>query len=106
MEISLFAKKRTTKEGKNFYQFLTTLEKKDGTTETVRVAFRNVDGNDIPKAETCPRNIQFDKSAANMATTKYTDEKTGEIKERKTLWITAWKPGSPYVDTSLDEYNL
>ena len=106
MEISLFAKKRTTKEGKVFYQYLTTLTKKDGTTETVRVAFREVDGNTIPKAETCPRNIQFSKEHANLATTRYTDKDTGEIKERKTLWVTAWENGSPYVDTSLDEYDM
>ena len=106
MEISLFAKKRITKEGKTFYQFLTTLEKKDGTTETVRVAFRNIDGNDIPKAESCPRNIGFDKEHANMATTKYTDNETGEIKERKTLWITKWESGSEYVDHSLDDYSM
>lgn len=106
MEISLFAKKRNTKDGKIFHQFLTTLERTDGTTETVRVAFRNIDGNEIPKPETCPRNIRFEKPDANMARTKYTDPNTGEIKERKTLWITKWEPGSEYIDTSLDEYNL
>lgn len=106
MEISLFAKKRTTKEGKVFYQFLTTLTKKDGTTETVRVAFRDIDGNVMPKPESCPRNIQFAKEHANLATTRYTDNETGEIKERKTLWVTSWTDGTPYVDTSLDDYDM
>lgn len=106
MEITLFAKKRITKDGKTFHQYLTTLEKRDGTTETVRVAFRNVEGNDIPKAESCPRNIAFNKEDANLSTTKYTDNETGEIKERKTLWVTKWEPGSEYVDRSLDDYNL
>ena len=64
MEITLFAKKRTTKDGKVFHQYLSTLEKRDGTTETVRVAFRNVEGNNIPKAESCPRNIAFNKEDA------------------------------------------
>lgn len=106
MEITIFAKKRTTKEGKVFFNFLTTLEKKDGTTETMRVAFRDVDGNTQPKPDSCPRNIQFDKDSANIAKRKYTDPNTGEIKMQSTLWITAWTEGTPYVDHSLDEYNL
>lgn len=106
METTIFAKKRTTKDGKTFYQYLTTLEKKDGTTETVRVAFRDIDGNAMPKPETCPRNIRFEKSDANLARTRYTDNETGEQRERKTLWVSKWENGSPYVDTSLDDYNL
>lgn len=104
MEISIFAKKRNTKDGKIFYQFLTTLTRSDGTTETMRVAFRNVDGNDLPKPESCPRNIVFDKPDANIATSVFTDNETGEIKQRKTLWITKWREGTPYVDHSLDDY--
>ncbi len=104
MEISIFAKKRQTKEGKSFYQFLTTLTRNDGTTETMRVAFRAIDGNDMPKPESCPRNITFDKTDANIAVTKYTDNQTGEIKERKTLWVSRWESGSQYVDHSLDDY--
>lgn len=105
MEITLFAKRRTTKEGKVFFQYLTTLTKKDGTTNTVRVAFRDADGdNKPPKAETCPRNIVFEKMDANMATNKYTDPNTGEVKERQTLWLTRWENGSEYVDHSMDDY--
>lgn len=105
MEITLFAKRRTTKEGKVFFQYLTTLTRKDGTTNTVRVAFRDADGdNKPPKAETCPRNIVFEKNDANMATNKYTDHNTGEVKERQTLWLTRWEQGSEYVDHSMDEY--
>lgn len=105
MQIAIFAKKRTTREGKTFYQFLTTLEKKDGTTETMRVAFRDVDGNAIPKPESCPRNIIVERENANIATSKYTDNETGEVKARKTLWVTHWEAGEAYVDHSLDEYN-
>ena len=103
-EIAIFAKKRTTREGKTFYQYLTTLERKDGTTETMRVAFREVEGNSKPKPESCPRNIIFDTTTANIATTKYTDNDTGEIKDRKTLWLTCWESGSEYVDHSFDDY--
>lgn len=105
MEISIFAKKRITHDGKTFHQYLTTLTKKDGTTETMRVAFRNIDGNEMPKPESCPRNIEFDRDDANIATTKFTDTNTGEIKERKTLWISQWREGSPYIDHSLDDYD-
>lgn len=104
MEISIFAKKRQTKDGKTFHQFLTTLTRNDGTTETMRVAFRNIDGNDVPKPDSCPRNIVFDKADANIAVSKYTDNETGEIKERKTLWVSKWESGSEYVDHSLDDY--
>ena len=102
MEITIFAKKRTTKEGKQFHQYLSTLTKKDGTTETVRVAFRDVDA---PKPETCPRNIIVGKQTSNMATRKYTVKETGEIKESHTLWVYAWEQGSEYVDHSLDDYD-
>ena len=105
MEITIFAKRRNTKEGKIFHQFLTTLTRKDGTTETMRVAFRNVEGNEMPKAETCPRNIVFSKDNANVAVTRYLDN-DGTQKERKTLWITAWEPGSEYVDHSMDDYDM
>lgn len=106
MQISIFAKKRTTREGKTFYQFLTTLTRNDGTTETMRVAFRDIDGNSQPKPETCPRNIVVEKGNANISTTSYKDNETGEIKKRKTLWVTHWEPGEEYVDHSLDEYNV
>lgn len=105
MEITIFAKKRTTKDGKVFYQYLSTLNRKDGTTETVRVAFRDADGdNKPPKADSCPRNIVFNKDDANMASTRYTDVNTGEQRERKTLWLTRWEQGSEYVDHSMDDY--
>ena len=106
MQIAIFAKKRTTKEGKTFFQFLTTLEKKNGTTETMRVAFRDIEGNSAPKADSCPRNIVIDKDNANVSTTRYTDNNTGELKYRKTLWVSKWEPGEPYVDHSLDDYNV
>lgn len=103
MEITVFAKRRTSKEGKTFYQYLTTLTKKDGTTETMRVCFRNVDA---PKPETCPRNIIVERDNSNIAVRHYNDPSTGEIKANRTLWVSAWEPGSEYVDHSLDDYNF
>lgn len=104
MEITIFAKKRTNKEGKTFYTFLSTLNRKDGTTDTVRVAFRDTGDNHPPKPDSCPRNIIIDKATCNMAARRYTDSATGEIKESRTLWITEWQPGSEYVDRSMDDY--
>lgn len=102
MEITIFAKRRTSKEGKTFFQYLTTLTRKDGNTETMRVCFRNVDA---PKPETCPRNIIVDRDNSNVATRNFTDASTGEKKIARTLWLSAWEPGSEYVDHSLDDYD-
>lgn len=102
MEITLFAKRRTSKEGKTFFQYITTLNRKDGTSETMRVCFRNVDA---PKPESCPRNIITTRDNSNVATRHYNDLSTGEVKTARTLWVSAWEPGSEYVDHSLDEYD-
>lgn len=103
MEITIFSKRRTNKEGKIFFQYITTLEKKDGSTETMRVCFRGVDA---PKPESCPRNLIVHRDNANVATRKYTDPATGEIKLSRTLWVSQWENGSEYVDHSLDDYNI
>lgn len=103
-EITIFAKRRTTQDGRAFHNFLATLDRNDGTTETVRVCFRQDDGQPSIKPETCPRNIKFKKESANMAVRRYKDKETGEQKESKTLWIAEWEKGSEYVDHSMDDY--
>ena len=102
MEITIFAKKRTTADGKPFYGYLSTLTRKDGTKQTVSVKFRDECGN--PKPEKCPMNIVFNKGAANLATREFVREDTGEVGTSFTLWVSAWEPGTPYVDTSLDDF--
>ena len=102
MEITIFAKKRTTSDGKPFYGYLSKLTRKDGTKQTVSVKFRDECGN--PKPEKCPMNIQFNKGAANLATKEFVLEDTGEVGTSFTLWVSAWEPGTPYVDTSLDDF--
>lgn len=103
-EITIFAKKRTNKEGKTFDSFLTTLTKKDGTTQTVSVKFRQECPR--PKAEECPLNIVVDKEDINLDTRTYIREDTGEQANGYTLWVTKWKAGSKYVDHSLDNFDI
>lgn len=102
MEITIFAKKRTNKEGKPFTSYITTLTKKNGEKLSCSVKFR--DDCKTPKPEECPLNIVLTKDDCNLAQKQYTDEKTGEIRYSSTLWVKAWKAGTPYVDTSMDEY--
>ena len=103
--IAIFAKKRKSKEGREFYTYLTTLTKKDGTTETVGVSFSG--GVAIPKPEECPMNIDVEKSDMNMAVKTIEDDESGESFTRKTLWIKNWKKSAtPYVDTSMDDYEV
>ena len=102
MEITIYAKKRTTTEGKTFFSYLSTLTRKDGTKQTVSVKFRDTAGN--PKPEDCPMNIKFDRCMANMATKEFTRDDTGEVGTSYTLWIPAWEPGTPFIDHSLDDF--
>lgn len=102
MEITIYAKRRTSNEGKTFYSYLSTLTRKDGTTQTVSVKFRDEAGN--PKPENCPMNIKFDRGAANLATREFVREDTGEIGLSYTLWVSCWEQGTPFVDHSLDDF--
>lgn len=104
MEITLFAKKATTKEGKSFYRFLSRLNRKDGTVQPVTVKFSG--DCKLPKGEDCPMNIIVDKKNSNLASSSYLDEKTGETKSSYTLWVNDYKQGSAYVDHSLDDFQF
>lgn len=102
MELTIFAKRRQSKEGKQFYQFLGTLKKKDGTDETMRVCFRDCA---VPRAESCPRNIIITKDHCNIASRSYND-KDGNLKSAKTLWVSEWSEGRQYIDHSMDDYEI
>ena len=107
-EISIFAKKRTSSDGKPFVTYLSTLVRKGGEKVPVEVKFADEAGS--PKPESCPCNIIVEK--ANMQDRKYVvdavDESTGAVyKENrvaKRLWVSKWKNGSAYVDHSMDDY--
>ena len=101
MKITVFAKKRTTEEGKKFYSYLSKLTKKDGTVITASVKFPE---DDTPKADEFPLNIEFDKKNANLSTGSYLKD-NGEEVETYTLWLKKFEPSKEkYVDTSLDEF--
>lgn len=102
LKLAVFAKKRTTKEGKVFYSYLATLRKKTGEEEVAQIKFRDVCGN--PDPEKCPINLIIPRGKANLSTREFVREDTGEIVEQKVLWVSEWTEGEPYVDTSLDEY--
>lgn len=103
MEITIYAKKRMSNDGKVFYNYLATLPRKDGTEQTVSVKFRQ----DVvrPKPELCPMNIVFMKEDASVSKRTY-DAGDGETGVAYTLWIGEWSQGKPYVDTSLDEFDI
>lgn len=104
MLLNVFAKKRTGRDGKVFYNFLSTLTKKDGEQESVQLKFREDAG--LPNASKCPMIISVDKSDANLIKKMVTIEKDGEAKEieQRTLWISKYDYIGDYVDRSLDAY--
>lgn len=103
MNITIFAKKRTTQEGKKFYSYLTTLNRKNGESVVATVKFNEACGN--PRPEECPLNIIIDKATANLSGKNVTDPETGEVFESRTLWVKNWeKDPNVWVDTSLDDF--
>ena len=101
MKITVFSKKRQTKDGKKvFYTYFTRLTNKDGETITASVKFVD-DECAIP--ETFPCNLVIDKAFCNLATKTETAE-DGHEYTNKTLWIKRYEMGDPYVDTSLDDF--
>ena len=109
MEITIYSKKRTTKEGKSFYNFLSTLTRKDGSTLLCTVKFRDEAG-PLPKPELCPMNIIVEKKDCNLSTKKFTRQTTDESGDlvteegqSYTLWVSKWIPGSQFEDHSLDD---
>lgn len=102
MRITVFAKKRTTTEGKKFYTYLATLTKKDGTEVTTAVKFGEDCG--TPKADECPMNIDVDKVNANFSTKHIVLDDGREI-ESNTLWVKDWtKSAEVYRDASMDDF--
>ncbi len=101
MKITVFSKKRQTKDGKKvFYTYFTRLTNKAGEVVTASVKFVESEC-DIP--ETFPCNLVIDKSLCNLATKTETAD-DGHEYTTKTLWVKGYEMGEPYVDTSLDDF--
>ena len=108
MLLNIFAKKRNTKDGKVFYNYLTILTKKDGEQETVQVKFRDDCGQ--PNGSDCPRTIEVKKENANLVKKVITvpgkeGQPEKEVEERK-LWVSEWEDRGAYIDHSLDDYEF
>lgn len=102
MLMSIFAKRAQTKEGKVFYNYLSTITNKvTGEDNIIRVKFRDTCG--APKPESCPRNIIVDKKNANLTVKTITKDDGTDVITR-TMWVSAWDDGPAYEDHSLDEY--
>lgn len=106
MQIAIFSKKRSTKDGKKtFYTYFTKLTKKDGEEITTSVKFREECGE--PDGKSCPMNIVVDKGACNFVEKGIT-YKDAEGNEKdgidRTLWVSSWKEGEPYEDKSMDSF--
>lgn len=100
LKLLIFAKKRTAKDGKTFYNYLTTLTRKStGEAVPTQVKFRMDCG--APDPHNCPRYIIVDRSACNFSTKEIaTDD---GAKKCNTLWVSDWSDGGDYVDTSLED---
>ena len=111
MKLNIFGKKGTSKDGRAFPIYLSTLTKKDGTEMKVSVKFRQ-DAKQ-PDLADCPCVIEVDKKNANLTIKEIKDaetgellydETTGEVFRSMSLWVAAWKMVGPYVDHSLDDF--
>ena len=111
MEITIYAKKRTTSDGKTFYNYLSKLTNKAGEEIPISVHFRMSAG--LPNPDACPCIISFEKSDANLSkkTRSYakTDVVTGDVEEGvftdKQLWISDWEMVGQAEDHSLDDFD-
>ncbi len=103
MYLTIFAKKRMSKDNKGFYTYLTQLKKKESDESvTVQVKFPD---DFKPNPLDCPMNIEVEKRHANLQVKKVSTE-SGEIISR-TLWVKEYKVSeNPYEDSSLDDYDI
>lgn len=102
MTITIFAKKRKTRDGKPFTTYITTLTSKT-TGEVVTAGVRFPD-DAKPAPADCPLNIDIDKRDANLSS-KQVEKANGEKVIARTLWVKRWAPSETvYEDHSLDDY--
>lgn len=99
MKITVFRKMRKTMEGRTFASYLTRLPKKDGSSLTVSVRFKN---DSVP--DDFPAVLEVSKKDANLSERVYTTS-SGEDRVGYTLWVNAWAlSGEEWIDHSLDDF--
>lgn len=103
LKISLFAKKRTSKDGREFYVYSSRLTNKNGEEFYVTVKF-NDNTAPAPNPKSCPMIIEINREDANLSTSVRRDEETDEEYITKTLWVKKYSiSDEEYVDHSLDD---
>lgn len=105
MQLTIFSKPRTTREGKRFNSYLSRIENKR-TAESKTVAVQFTTGCDAPAS--CPCNIIVEKADVSLSEKIFLfhNPVTGEDEERLSskLYIRKWRPGEEYIDHSMDDY--
>lgn len=101
MKLNIFGKQRTTRDGKTFTSFLTTMRKVTGEEVTCQVKFKKEC--DTPEKLGLPRVIEVVKEDCNFVQ-KVVETKDGNEAFSKTLWISKWKDAGEYVDHSMDDF--
>ena len=103
MNMTIFAKKRTSGDGRKFYSYLTTLTRKStGEQITCSVKFRETCGN--PEPADCPCVIEIPKGKCNMVEKDIVSSSTGELVHTSTVWVESWSMVGPFVDISMDDF--
>ena len=100
MKLNIFGKQRTTRDGKTFTSFLTTMRKVTGEEITCQAKFKK--DCDTPEKLGLPRTIEVDKADCNFVQ-RVVETPNGEVLS-KTLWISKWCDAGEYVDHSMDEF--
>lgn len=100
--LAIFAKHIRTSDN-DFFSYLTTLPKKDGTEVTMQVKFRKKCG--APDGEICPRMIAVNRKDMNFTKDEW-DTEDGKHIVANTLWVSKWQDAGEYIDTSLDDFDI
>lgn len=100
--LAIFAKHVRTADN-DFFSYLTTMKKKDGTEVTMQVKFRKKCG--APDGDICPRMICVNTKDMNYNKDEW-DTDDGKHIVANTLWISNWTDAGEYNDTSLDDFDI
>ena len=85
MNLTVFAKKRQSRDGRTFYTYISNLTKTSGEVLTTAVKFREACG--APNPADCPMNIIVEKQNCNFSSKALINEETGAQIISNTLWV-------------------